>query len=105
MKTHNNIMESIPIGRENAMHLEEISEKLNMNPNSVKKQIREARENGMLILSSKCGYWYSEDVNERATFVDRIEKNARARLKTIKAIKRSLKTIKGQGELEIGGEK
>lgn len=76
-----------------------------MNPNSVKTLIKKERENGVLILSDKCGYWYSEDIDERISFIDRIEKNARSRLKTIKEIKRSLKKIKGQKSLKIGGEK
>lgn len=86
----------IPIGKENAIHQEELASLLGVSPATVKKMVREARQRGVEILSGTQGYWLAKDDNERREFVSLLSKQAFTRLKTTKPIKSSLQEINGQ---------
>ena len=93
------ILEFIPVGKENALHQEELANIMGIPCDRVKARVREARKKGAEILSGVCGYYLPKDDEERAAFVSMITKQAFTRLKTAKPIKSSLKEIKGQMRL------
>lgn len=77
-----NIADFIPKGKENAIHLEQLAHALNMSDTCIKKHIKEARRNGAPIMSAKCGYWLTENEAERRAFIDNMNAQGYARLKT-----------------------
>ena len=58
--TNNNILDSIPIGKENAIHLNDISERLNVNPETVRRWIRNGKLKAKSSGSKKEGFKISE---------------------------------------------
>ena len=93
------ISEIIPIGKENAIHQEQLANILSVSRSTAKEMVSEARKNGEEILSGRCGYYYAKDDEERKEFVNTLSKQAYTRLKTTRPIKHTLKTIKGQMSL------
>lgn len=90
------LLRVIPIGKENAIHQEELAALLGVTPAAVKKMVREARQKDLEILSGRQGYWFAKDDNERREFVSLLSKQAFTRLKTTKPIKSSLQEVNGQ---------
>lgn len=93
------IIEIIPIGKDNALHQEQLAEIMGVSRDTVKHLVREARKNGAEILSGVHGYYFPKDDEERSAFVHMLTKQATTRLKTVKPIKYTLKEIKGQMRL------
>ena len=52
-----NIADHIPIGRENAIHLKKLSDRIGKSDMVVKQLVRNARRSGIPIMSDKEGYW------------------------------------------------
>lgn len=90
------IEDIIPTGRENAIHQAELAKLLNVSPRRVKELVREARGNGVEILSGKQGYWLAKNDQERKAFIAMSRAQAITRLKTIKPIKDILAAYEGQ---------
>ena len=86
----------IPLGKEKAIHQDELSKLLGVSCGTVKAMIREARQRGLQIISGAQGYYFAKDDEELKAFVRMQSKQALARLKTIKPIKDDLKEFKGQ---------
>ncbi len=89
---------TIPIGKENAIHQKELSEKLGVKPAMVKRMVQDARRVGVGICSGTEGYWFAKDDIEKQAFIRLLRKQAVARLTTVKPINDTLNTIKGQKE-------
>lgn len=100
-----NIAEIIPIGKENAIHQEQLANILGVSRSTAKELVREARKNGEEILSGSCGYYYAKDDEERKEFVNSLSKQAYTRLKTTRPIKHSLNVIKGQMSIDDPNER
>ena len=96
-----NIVEYIPMGKQNAIHLDQLSQQLNMSETSVKKLIKEARRRGAPIMSAKCGYWRTESEAERKAFIDNMNAQGYARLKTAREFANNGE-IKGQQHIQGG---
>lgn len=90
------ILDVIPVGKENALHQEQLADLLGVTREAVKNMVRNARRNGTEILSGSCGYYFAKDDTERREFIAIQSKQAYTRLKTIKPINCTLKEIKGQ---------
>lgn len=90
------IMNLIPLGKKNAIHLQELSEKSGVSPENTKRLIRAARKTNPRLLSGRCGYWIAEDDNEVMAFLKMMQKQAVSRFVTCKAIKESIDNTKGQ---------
>lgn len=86
----------IPVGIENAIHQQDLASKLNKTPAATKYAIRQARLQGLQILSGNEGYWFAADESEKQAFVKLMRKQAFSRLKTTTPIKNTLTGIKGQ---------
>lgn len=91
-----NVMDHLRPGRENAVHLSELSELLGIRPETVKSNIRKARAQGEQILSGSCGYWLAESPDEMQRYVNMMRRQALSRLVTIKPIRNTLEQVNGQ---------
>lgn len=81
------VVNHIPHGRKNAEHLESLCSRLSMAPTAVKGAIREARKEGVAILSGREGYWISDDPEEIKHFAAVMKSQAIARFDTTKALR------------------
>ncbi len=90
------IQKYIPVGKDHAIHQAELAKLLDVSCGKVKAMIKDARNNGTEIMSSPRGYYYPKDDDERKEYVRLQERQALARLSTIKPIKDLLKEFKGQ---------
>lgn len=86
---------SVPKGKANAIHLNELAELLNMHPAAVKKAIKEARKTEPIV-SGQRGYWIAESREEMEVFVKSMHKQAISRLSSSKFINENLKQLEGQ---------
>lgn len=82
-----NILNHIPHGRENAVNLGTLCDRLGVGPTAIKKAIREERKKGTPILSGREGYWISNDKEEIERFNNVLRGQAIARFATIKGIR------------------
>ena len=98
-KTKEQVIAAIPTDKKNAVHQWEIARKLNISETKVKLAIKEARKQGIYILSDRCGYWLSNDREEIAQFVKATEKQGLSRFSVTKNMRQSLKT--GEGQLSM----
>lgn len=94
------IAKYFPKGRDNALHQKEIADIHDIEPQDVKELAKKGREYGLPVLSDSCGYWISNDDEEIRSFVKSHEKYGRTCFKTVKALKQSLKVVKGQKTIE-----
>jgi len=73
----------IPIGKQNAIHMQELANKVGVTPETLKHMIRRARLKGEIIISGVSGYWYGETEEESKEFITLMRLQAAARVKTI----------------------
>lgn len=90
------LLRIMPYGKENAVHNEVLSRQLEISRKGVKDLVREARQQGIPIVSSTCGYWISGDKEELQDFVNRMDKQAKKHFISVRAIKRTLNNTEGQ---------
>lgn len=90
------ITDYIRHGKDNAIHLQDLSAELGCSPETIKAEIRKARRDGALILSASCGYWLAESPEEMQKYIEMMRRQAISRLFTIKPIKTALNQIDGQ---------
>lgn len=81
------IKKHIPKGRENAVNLGTLCDRLGLGQTAIKRAIREERKKGTPILSGREGYWISTDREEIERFNNLLRGQALARFATIKGIK------------------
>ena len=93
------LYQHISVGVENAIHQQDLAARLNTTPAAAKNIVRQARQQGLQILSGVEGYWFAADENEKQAFVRLMQKQAFSRLKTASPIKSTLKRIQGQMSL------
>lgn len=86
----------IPFGKANAITCEKLAMKVNVSVKTLKPMIRKARLNGSQICSCPHGYYFPKDDAEMKAYIDMQERQAKARLKTIKHIKKMIRVTKGQ---------
>lgn len=90
----------IPRGKENAIHLLPLSEKLGVSDHTAKKYVQAARRNGLMICSGQDGYWITDNSDEIRAFETTLHKQAISRLRTTKPMRDTLKEYKGQISLD-----
>lgn len=86
----------IPVGKDNAIHLNVLADKIGVTPATVKKYVQGARRKGLDICSGKDGYWFAENDADRKDFETLLRRQALSRLKTTKPMRDKLKEYKGQ---------
>lgn len=98
-KQYARVICAIPKGKDNAIHTEELARQFGVSMHIIKKYVQEARDCGIPISSDKNGYWLTNDRAELQKFVDTMEKQGKKRLKTVRALKDTLKKTEGQKSL------
>lgn len=96
------LINKIPIGKENAIHQTTLASLMGVSPEVVKRMVREARQSGFEILSGKQGYWLAKDDAERAACIRMFSMSAISHLKTARTIKSPLNNLDGQISLFDG---
>lgn len=96
------LINKIPIGKENAIHQSTLAALLGVSSEMAKRMVREARQNGYEILSGKQGYWLAKDDTERALCIRMFSMSAISRLKTARTIRTPLNNSDGQMSLFDG---
>lgn len=80
MATIQQLLRIIPYGKQNAIHAEDIARQLHLptNGNQVetRKLIREAIAQGHFIVSTKSGYWQSNDIQEVREYIASLRRRA-----------------------------
>lgn len=77
----------LPVGKENAMHQQELADLLGVTSSAAKRLVRKARnEYKMPICSGREGYWLAKDDNERKQFISKTQGEAYSRLQSAKAL-------------------
>lgn len=90
------VINAISIGKANAISMTALAAKLNVSITTVKKLVREARQQGYQIVSGNEGYWITEDDRDKKAFVVEMQKQALSRISSSKHIKESLEDFEGQ---------
>lgn len=93
------LINALPIGKENAIHQKDIADLIGTTPDRVKKIIQYARKQGFRICSGSDGYWIAKDEQEIQSFLKSMQNQAIKRFATIKAMNDSLKECDGQMSL------
>ena len=93
------LLNYIPIGESNAIHLNALAEELELSQAKTKALIRNARKEGAEICSGQAGYWIAENESEKQKFIKSMYKSSFTRLNTCKNIKKSLGKIPGQMDI------
>jgi len=76
------LINKLPIGKENAIHQAALASILGVSSEKVKLMVRFARQSGAEILSGKQGYWIAKDDAERRAFISSFCRHASSRFKT-----------------------
>ena len=98
--TKEQLLQAIPIGEKNAIHMIPPAERLGVDVTTLKKCIRQARREGADIISGVSGYWQPETDHERKMWERSMRKQALTRLTTSKHIRHYLRdNIDGQAKL------
>ena len=92
----NDLMRVVPVGKNNAIHQQELARLLGCAPVTVKNMIRAARKAGVPILSNINGYWIAENDKDKKEFAAVMRKQAVTRLKSMKAITSTIEELNGQ---------
>ena len=100
LSDHETIASYIPKGKANAKHLETLAAELELPVHIVKRMIRQARKDN-IILSGSEGYWLPESREEGAAWLRMMKRQAISRLATIKHTRKALQEIPEQLRLEM----
>lgn len=86
-----NILEkSLPKGKENAIHQKELAQFLGVTSATIKIMVKEARQQGVQIISGNGGYWIAKDDLEKKEFVAIMRKKAFTLLESAALINNSI---------------
>lgn len=94
------IINLIPKGKENAVHLNVLARLADLHPRAVKKIIKDARRNGAPILSGIEGYWIGTK-EEQVQFLRMMKGQALSRLKTISDMQKNAESLGGGNDASI----
>lgn len=98
--TKEQLLQAIPIGEKNAIHMEQLAKRLGIDVSTLKRYIRQARREGADILSGTSGYWQSENNHEKKMWTRSMKKQALSRLATSKYMRHYLRDyIEGQANI------
>lgn len=97
MVTINSLLKVIPSGKKNAIHAEDIARQLNLptggNQVEARGLIRDAIQQGNIILSSQGGYWCSNDKKEVEAYIKSLNDRAREISDRSSAIKQAWNSL------------
>ncbi|MBQ9199236.1 MAG: hypothetical protein IJ141_03585 [Lachnospiraceae bacterium] len=88
---YNELYNIIPKGKENAIHLKKLSERLNKSESATKNIIQKARRKGYQILSGQNGYWFAGSDEEVTAFIDIMQQQAFTRFGSVSTLREDIK--------------
>ena len=96
-----NLLSHIPVGRENAVHMAELADKMGLDARTLRQRIYDARLEGAIIISCDKGYYLPDE--ESSTAASELRGFYKSRHKSGTG---TLATLKGTREKleEMGGE-
>lgn len=102
--------EILPKGKENAIAMKDLARVLGFaNTRALRDDISKARENGAVICSTtksgKSGYFLPANREEIKEYLNTMERRAKSAFIAMRAAKKALEQIEGQGALFDKGEK
>ena len=86
----------LPEGRENAIPMRDLADKLDINQRALRAAILQAREAGEIIAGDSAGYYRPADKAELRKYYFAARKRSLSGLKSLKAVRRKLAEIEGQ---------
>ena len=90
------LLNRIPVGRDNAVHMKDLSAQLGVDDRTIRAWINSARNAGYMILSGNEGYWRSDNTSEIKGSYRRRRRMAMAILRTEREPRRVLSGTEGQ---------
>lgn len=100
------ILEQIPTGKENAVHMRELSEAVGLPDRVLRAKIRQLRLDGFEICSDERGYYFPETRQERESWVKRSRKRGVSGFASARASRKALQLPEGQQALgEVDDDK
>ena len=97
----------VPEGKENAIHTNELAERIGVNSSDVKKYVQAVRQkipfNGWFICSGHEGYWWTKDRAEIEACCKMLFNPAITRLRTSKQFRQRLKECDEQISMTDNG--
>ena len=97
------VYNSIPTGKDNAIHAIEIQKRCGLTAREIRKTVEILRRKGMCICSGSRGYYLPETEEELKEYINTVKKTAKSTLFTLKTAKRALKVMQSSDQLEIPG--
>ncbi len=90
------LLNLIPSGRENAIHLTDLAKKLGLSIRRTQEKVYEARRSGAVILSDASGYFQPESHDEVVCFAGSYKRRMRTSRMNFKSTSAELKKFPGQ---------
>ena len=107
-KYYRRVIELIPEGRENAIHMKELAILLEVDERFIRHAISDARKSGVLVLSNDCdGYFFSNNEEDLKTFCYLTNAKIESMKKAVAPAQRKLREIregKKEGESSHAGK-
>ena len=89
----------LPEGRENAIPMRELSDRLGIDQRALRAAILRAREAGEIIVGDSAGYYRPADKAELRRYYFAARKRSLSGLKSLKAVRRKLAEFDGQQDM------
>lgn len=96
-----NLLALLPEGRENAVSMRELADRLGIDERALRAAILQAREAGEIIAGDSAGYYIPANKAELRRYYHAARKRCLSGLKALKAAHRKLAEIEGQQEMEV----
>ena len=93
----------LPEGRENAVSMRDLADRLNIDQRALRAAILQAREAGEIIAGDSAGYYRPADKTELRKYYFAARKRSLSGLKALKAARRKLAEFDGQQNFEEKG--
>ena len=98
-----NLLALLPEGRENAVSMRELADRLGIDQRALRAAILQAREAGEIIAGDSAGYYRPADKTELRKYYFAARKRSLSGLKALKAAHRKLAEFDGQQNFEEKG--
>ena len=98
-----NLLSLLPEGRENAIPMRELADRLDIDQRALRAAILQAREAGEIIAGDSAGYYRPADKTELRKYYFAARKRSLSGLKALKAARRKLAEFDGQQNFEEKG--
>lgn len=96
------LLSLLPEGRKNAISMQALSDRMDLNPRALRAAIMQARDAGEIIAGDTAGYYIPADKEELRKYCALAKKRSLSGLKALKAARKKLAEIEGQQAIGDG---